>query len=276
MTEKQAKIIFDKYNPESKLVRCPNGKAKLKKTLDVYAQAAVNLYGIINIDEFVKIFNDYNDEQTTADEVFIILLPKILKSGKWYGFYKNYIVHYCILERFDIADYLEKIQSGKPRYLPPKEEFINYEFEEHRFTNHHWRKLLKYLFDSFKNRHDIIEVFEEIKDVICFSGDISQIVAIMEEHDLVFDDINKAQKFFDIVITAMNNTRIWENKGHTPEEMTVLTKDSLPDEPGIKINRKIGANEPCPCGSGIINVVNEGYENIKKNSGITTMLPSII
>ncbi|MCL2276473.1 MAG: SEC-C metal-binding domain-containing protein [Treponema sp.] len=250
MTEKQVKAIFDKYNPENKLVRCPNGKAKLKKSLDKYAQAAVNLYGIINRDEFVRIFNDYNDEQTTADEVFIILLPKILKGGKWYGFYKDYIVHYCILKNFDYADYLEKNQLDKPRYLPPKEEFINYEFEEHRFNNHHWRKLLKYLFDSFKNRHDIIEVFEEIKDVIYFSGDISQIVAIMEEYDLVFYDTNQAQKFFDIVMTAMNNTRIWENKGHTPEEIMGLTKDIFPNEPSIKINRKIGVNEPCPCGSG--------------------------
>jgi len=226
MTGKQAKAIFDKYNPESKLMRCPNGKAKLKKSLDVYAQAAVNLYGIININEFVNIFNDYNDKKTTADEVFILLLPNVIKGGKWYGFYEDYIVHYCILKDFDYADCLKENQADKPRYLPSKEEFFNYEFEEHRFTNHHWGKLLKYLFDSFKNRHDIMEVFEEIKDVIYFSGDISQIVAIMEEHDLVLDDIDHAQKFFDLVMNAMNNTRIWENKGHTPEEMMGLRKST--------------------------------------------------
>ena len=251
MTQKQAKIIFDKYNPESKLVRCPNGKAKLKKPLNLYAMAAVNLYGIISRDEFVMIFNKYNEEQTTSDEIFTLLLPNALKDEKRYGFYKDHIVHYSCLEGFDFADYLEKIQSGKPRYLPPKEEFIKYEFEEHRFTNHHWGKLLKYLFDSFKNKNDIYKIYEKIKDVIYFSGDISQIVAIMEEHDLVFNDINQAQKFFDIVMTVMNNTLIWENKGHTPEEMMGLRKDSFPDEPNIKINRKIVVNEPCPCGSGI-------------------------
>jgi len=72
----------------------------------------------------------------------------------------------------------------------------------------------------------------------------------MEEHDLEFNDINHAQKFFDKVTTAMNNTRIWENKGHTPEEMMRFMKKTTSDEPVIKINRKIGVNELCPCGSG--------------------------
>jgi len=267
MTEKQTKKIFDKYNPKSKLVRCPNGKAKLKKILDVYAQAAVNLYGIINRDEFVKIFNDYNDEQTTADEVFILLLPNILKGKKWYGFYKEYIVHYCILERFDYADYLEKMQTGKPRYLPSKEEFIKYEFEEYK-DSRHWNKLLDFMLDSFINKKGILNTYKDIQTLSVFSGDINQISVIMEEHDLEFNDINHAQKFFDKVTTAMNNTRIWENKGHTPEEMMRFRKKTTPDEPVIKINRKIGVNEPCPCGSG------EKYKKCckaRENSGMAQL-----
>jgi len=268
MTEKQAKAIFDKYNPENKLVRCPNGKAKLKKILDVYAQAAVNLYGIINIDEFVKIFNDYNDEQTTADEVSIILLPKILKSGKWYGFYKNYIVHYCILKNFDYADYLQKNQADKPRYLPPKEEFIEYEYDEYKFINNHWSKVLDFMFESYKNKSDVANAFEDIKALSLFSNDINKIGIILEENNLEFIDEDHGLKFFEILFDAMNNTRIWENKGYTPEEMMVLTKDSYPDEPSIKINRKIGINESCPCGSG------KKYKKcckVKENSGMAQL-----
>ena len=47
MTKNKAKEIFDKYNPADGVVRCPNGRAKMRKPLDLYAKAAVNMYGII-------------------------------------------------------------------------------------------------------------------------------------------------------------------------------------------------------------------------------------
>ena len=65
MTEKQAKKIFRKYNPADEVVRCPNGRAKMRKPLDTYMRAAVNLYGIISRDEITEIFTSQNEEKTT-------------------------------------------------------------------------------------------------------------------------------------------------------------------------------------------------------------------
>jgi preprotein translocase subunit SecA len=60
-----------------------------------------------------------------------------------------------------------------------------------------------------------------------------------------------------------NNTRIWENNGHTPQEIFEKFEKPnlrpLPDKPfefggsnmfDIKTKQKIGRNDPCPCGSG--------------------------
>jgi hypothetical protein len=80
MTKKQAKQIFEKYNPVDAVTRCPNGRAPVRKLLDTYARAAVNLYGIISINDFVEIFNSQNTEKTNTDEVFTLLLPGILKN----------------------------------------------------------------------------------------------------------------------------------------------------------------------------------------------------
>ncbi|MCL2035727.1 MAG: hypothetical protein FWG94_13510, partial [Oscillospiraceae bacterium] len=123
MTESQAKKIFEKYNPPSGIVRCPNGRAKVRKPLDIYAKSAVNLYGIIRRDELAGIFNSQNEEHTTADEIYTLLLPNVLKFDR-YGFYKDYIVHYAVLRDFDWVEYLERAQTDKPRYIPPKEELL--------------------------------------------------------------------------------------------------------------------------------------------------------
>jgi hypothetical protein len=63
-------------------------------------------------------------DQTTEEEVYILLLPLVLKEG-WYGFYKEYIVHYWVFEDLELADYLLKHQEDKPRYIPEKESFLN-------------------------------------------------------------------------------------------------------------------------------------------------------
>lgn len=41
--------------------------------------------------------------------------------------------------------------------------------------------------------------------------------------------------------------RLWSNNGHTPDEMADLMPRMVD---GIRHSRKIGRNEPCPCGSG--------------------------
>ena len=136
MTEKQATKIFEKYNPADDAVRCPYGRAKMRKPLDLYAKAAVNMYGIIRRDEFVDIFNAYNEEQTSVEEVYTILLSNVLKD-RWYGFYKEYLVHYAVLDDFELVEYLEYEQEKKPRYIPPQSDFILYEWEEFE-DNDHW------------------------------------------------------------------------------------------------------------------------------------------
>lgn len=147
MTENQAKKIFEKYNSADNIVRSPNGRAKMRKPLDTYAKAAVNLYGIIRRDEFAEIFNAQNEEQTIAEEVYTILLPSVLKSG-WYGFYKVYIVHYAVLRDFGWAGYLERAQAGKPCYIPPKEQFLQFKWEEYE-DNNHWYNVRKFMWDAF-------------------------------------------------------------------------------------------------------------------------------
>ena len=54
-----------------------------------------------------------------------------------------------------------------------------------------------------------------------------------------------------LVAAIYNTTRLWANKGYTPEElMQILSKPagSIPKRMSGKI--KIGRNDPCPCGSG--------------------------
>jgi len=249
MFKSRAEKIFEKYNPAKDVLRCPDGRAKMRKPLDTYAQAAVKLYGIIARDDFVAIFNAQNEEQTTADEVYTILLPNVLES-RMYGFYKDYIVHHAILQDFGWVDHLEQVQAHKPRYVPPKERFLEFEWEEHE-DNEHWDNVLDFMQDAFPQAKDTETAFMELRDYLLNSLGISKIGKILDEFDLVFADENQMQDFISLLVSAKNNTRCWENNGHTPSEMIKLRPAKRrAGEPIVQISKKTEPNEPCPCGSG--------------------------
>jgi hypothetical protein len=147
MTGEKAKKIFEQYNRTSDVVRCPNGRAIIRKLIDSYAKAAVNLYGIISRDDFVSIFTKQNADWTSNEEIYILLLPLVLKDG-WYCFYKEYIVHYWFFNDFDQADYLLKYQADKPRYIPEKSEFLKYTDEDFE-DNDYWWNVRRFMFDVF-------------------------------------------------------------------------------------------------------------------------------
>jgi len=80
---------------------------------------------------------------------------------------------------------------------------------------------------------------------------------------LSFKDTNQINEIMQLIMDLSNNIRIWENNGHTPQEIFEQFEKPklrpLPEEPfkfdGIdvtddKSDNKIGRKAPCPCGSG--------------------------
>ena len=248
MTERQAKRIFDRYNPANGVVRCPNGRAKMRRPLEIYAKAAVNLYGIIGREEFVELFNAHHDDQTSTAEVYALLLPNVLKHG-WYGFYKDYIVHYAILRNFDWVGYLESHQAGKPRYVPSPEQFGDFEYEGYQ-DNDRWYEVCRFMLRAFGYEANTSRAFQEIQGSLSHGGGLGQLGPIMDEYGLVPSTQDELQEFLDLITTAVNNTRLWENKGYTPEELMLLMRSQVSDEIVMSVPVEVSSDDCCPCGSG--------------------------
>lgn len=255
MTESRAQKIFDKYNPKDAVRRCPNGRAVVRNSLDIYVKAAVNLYGVIHKKEFVEIFNKQNIVQTTEDEIFILLLPLVLKK-RWYCFYKNYIVHYSAIDDFDFADYLIREQADKPRFIPEKEEFLKFDGQyyesETQFVS--WRRLFHFIHEEWADNRKRYLVYSELREFPELGISFKEASHILDKYNMVFSSEKQAQMFFNLLTDACNNTRLWANKGYSPNELREIyeSQHARNGSPEMVLHKRkrVGPNEPCPCGSG--------------------------
>ena len=213
--------------------------------LNRYATSAINLYGIITQDDFVRIFNEQNDDKTNVDEVFQTLLRFITIENTFYCFYEEYIVH-MLFEDNDFEDIsaLEKQIATKPRFIPTKDEFLKYEDEDYVDNPIYFAKLRKFLENIFGETVSVLNAYDHIKYACAHDFSTNEILALLEEYDLVFEGIEQISLFMNLIAEAQNNCRLWVNKGYTPIELTSLYKQQP-----VK-SRKTGRNEPCPCGSG--------------------------
>ena len=258
MTAKQAQKIFEKYNPVDKVSRCPNGYAEIRRLLNIYAKASVNLYGIIAKKELAEIFSKQNRNliDISADEVFSLLLPLVVKSkDPWYCFYKEYIVHYWAMDDFSYADNWLFEQGDKPRFIPAKDEFLKFENQYHISKSQvaYWDKLRDFVFEEWGDSPSKYRFYHDLQKTAPFAPGFSNVSKALKKYDLIFASQESAQEFFNLYTNASNNTRMWVNKGHTPDEMQKLyaeKRQKKSDEIIIQQPKKVGPNQPCPCGSG--------------------------
>src|SRR5699024_11124741 len=129
----------------------------------------------------VDIFNKQNIERTAVEEIYILLLPLVLKEG-WYCFYKEYIVHYLFFDDFDYADYLLKNQADKPRYIPQKDEFLKYVIEDYK-DNNYWQNVSGFMFETFGYSGNTLEGYRSIKDYITYSSGINELGPILDSYN---------------------------------------------------------------------------------------------
>jgi hypothetical protein len=227
---------------------------RLKKSYEMnevekYLIAAVNLYGTIHKNKFIEIYNHYHEkkimnfdtEYLLADEIPIS--KEILKKH-FIEQYEDYFVNDALINFEDMIEYL-KMKENKPYYIPNKNEFIKYLDDEYFEKDKHYHELLKFvekeIVDGDKEYAE--EILDDIQIGCSMSNKLSSIMNEFQRRGIIFDSEDQIRKLSDLVIKFYNNTRMWENNGHTPNEIRRLSNLNKP-------KKKIGRNDPCPCGSG--------------------------
>jgi len=255
INHKNYNVISDKYRGEKSVAinEMPN-----KDLLINYAVACTNLYGIIDYPKLLEIYNAQNETAVSISDLQALLsdaqYTKLLEN-EFVFVQEGRLVHESIVHFGNDTELLQST-NGKPFYVPEKEELLRYTDEYYYEKTSHQEKLVKMLTKDFFGDSTLM-IREEIDDLVLAFGIVdANLNGIVQAFLGRFEckDTKQMNEYVQALSLIANNTRIWENRGHTPHELFELEKHHLKPLPGTPFSvidgGKTGRNEPCPCGSG--------------------------
>lgn len=284
MPDDIGKLIHDVLDNFAEIKKKHQSQIRVWEQIDETLIASIHLYGAASLSRVMELLEILYPEPNLTNEQIIEfsgfvskIIPFLVIKNNYYFIDKYVIGSHELTDEEEVVDLYNYVTSKMDRdYYEPTKEDVQY-FAKHSFDRRTpvYKKLKQLISKYTKNIDWIMALIEEnIKMSLNFS---SLMMEVSDYELLHFDDEKQVEKFAEFYKELNNNTRLWENAGYTPNELSRgldilddfnpidLVEEKKPQdniipltsyretgnkkqEP-IRVN-KIGRNEPCPCGSG--------------------------
>lgn len=226
--------------------------AELNTEVTRLASGCLFYYGYLNYDQLYAQVSAYLEEAQREQLSFMDFVGVMLNASCW----QNTLValpqgakYYTLIDENKLEDeqrkhgslpfatlsYSQVYDAGTESYIDAT---IAYKDLAQFFMREHGCDVLK-----------AADIVGEILILLQNGGNMEEAVDYLTELGFMKDD-RKAEAIVPLLIAYNNSTHLWPLKGHTPEQLMAAAGQGkiIPFEEVRR--RKVGRNEPCPCGSG--------------------------
>lgn len=217
-----------------------------------YIVSLCRLYGIVDKEKVAEIYNMQNEDEITLTQIELMMESEQAMLEKHHVYVEgSYFVNETII-MFDEFDSYMKQKAGKPYYIPHKNDLLKYTNQFYVEETKEYHVLLDYVAKELMEG-DYKRAHTEVADIqgLCHvEASPPEILKDMSRR-IEFKSKEQLSEIMGLIVNLSNNTRTWSNNGYTPNELFETHErqhlHALPDDNKAK---KIGRNDPCPCGSG--------------------------
>lgn len=184
--------------------------------------------------------------------ISLLLEPKI------FSIMANILEEYFGHVSYDEMDsFLEKIRD-KPYYVPKKEELLKKAEDLYFELTPQLNALRDYIISNMCKDEETVDSLIEDIELLCFMEQpFNEVIYEFKRNGILFESTRQLNTLMSLLADVYNNTRTWNNRGYTAKEMNEILGKNIPLVTGIPIDKlddvifkKVGRNDPCPCGSG--------------------------
>ncbi len=223
-----------------------------------YCAALTRLYGIISADDVFDIYDRQNHDLSKEEFRAII---DYLSEGHFIWYISDNTLFYIFNDTEEYHNLLLSIHSDiinslSIYYIPSRKKILKYADEDYFDKTNEYIKLFNYLTNKM---YLTDETADDLCKYISHQCLLDNDTYVILDDDLLLDIGVKTQKDFDniyMIIEQMHNTtRKQIFFGYTGQELNDMgLYDNIDIPYNVSMTRaapkKIGRNEPCPCGSG--------------------------
>jgi len=228
-----------------------------------FAWGLLAYYGALTTIKLIEFYDLYFQVGNNSAEFYHFL--KLVDEAHSNTYDIEYYDHFFLYSGVFNPKELIRERKMRPQidyYRPAKKDILYAGEHDQEKLNFIQQKFIKKLYNDFSLTED------EIDDIswtmmLDIKNDINTMEIMQKLSDkLEFDDFEQAQTFFQEMNEFHNHTRLWVLKGHTPAEIMEEERKHLrplPEEEykagsqgeqTVVKGKKVGRNDPCPCGSG--------------------------
>ena len=201
-------------------------------------------YGLIDYDQLYQKVCGYID----AELDFADFMGIIFNGGCWYSQIvagKHDLQHESLMN-------LKALEEARCQYIKlayaefPYDRVYDAGEESYIESTEEYRALAQYLMR--KKQLDVLKAAEAVRSIgiIIQNGyEMKDIIAFLAEHQLKMDTEAENRELNQLIGAYYAKMPLWVLKGHTTSEVSRQTEPTQ-----VREGRKVGRNEPCPCGSG--------------------------
>jgi len=233
---------------------------KRNQIVHKYISAMLNLYGVFTKEVVIEIFNKQNKEALDPEELEFILGVYLSRQQAFHVTSDFIIDNYFDEDNYEEIGELLEYSREIPYFIPEKKELLNYADTLYCEKTPQLKALEKVICKEMDiDPEEARELGEEIQMLCCMEYSMQDIIFEFERRRIFFKSMEQYGRMAKAIEDVYINSRTWFNKGHTHTEMLELNGMPLPriaDEQvellinGKPVVKKIGRNDPCPCGSG--------------------------
>ncbi|GHH98938.1 SEC-C metal-binding domain-containing protein [Neobacillus kokaensis] len=242
--------LFFQDNNEQIMSICRRNTEWIKLT-----QGFLYYYGTLNLSEISDLLEKYSNEG-----IRLVDYLRVIEEAKSY--YKQIKKDQSGYSYFRVLDpkrvkQEHQIRKDLPFFPFSKEDLLKAGEPEFNDRNESYLQFVHFLTLNYQiSKKEAEEIVEECIYATQFGEKPALIFELLETR-LEFPNMETVQACMEKVVNLINGTRQWFLKGYTPEELLAQERKSLLHLPeheskvyDFAAKKKIGRNDPCPCGSG--------------------------
>ena len=225
---------------------------QMVRKINIYMLRCTNLYGAISLNDFFDVFTHYERAVPIDFKTFKMVVTAIARSSDYFVLHRSFLTFRAFADpeskNYDGLNYLIKQQKGKPRYLPSKKEFKNYDALEYYEPRQYAIALMEYVKNNRIVHYEQEEQYErdlsQLIELTRLNGDFSEYYQYIRDQGYEFSNEEQLKNYLALYMDTVNNCRHFENNGYTPRELMgsemsdvlshLLDEDKPEKEPLVK------------------------------------------